>query len=453
VQIAYNGYPSRSDNVEVRIRHQAGETALTLNQQQPPDLDALYRSLGAFEFADLAEVTVVPRNDKYTIIDAVRFVPVQSAESVGGDALAAAKAAEKEASANEDELKLQKKDLEKLQKELAELEKQGPPVARCLSVKDEQLRGDYHICIRGNVKNLGPVVPRGFLSVASSGGSPRIPDSASGRLELARWIASPDNPLTARVYVNRVWSQLFGEGLVRTVDNFGVPGERPSHPELLDRLAADFTGDGWSTKRLIRRIVLSRAYQLSSLPRAADQRLDPENRLLSRQNRRRLDAESLHDALLQVSGELSFPAGGDSVRPETKSEYGYPFEFGPRAIYLPVFRNQLPDLLAAFDFPDPNLSRGKRTSSTLSTQALFLLNNPFVLDRARRAAARVQTVSDIDSERLEWLAESCFGRGPSVAERELADRYLHADAQSSPQARWERICQAFFGSVALRYVD
>ena len=167
-----------------------------------------------------------------------------------------------------------------------------------MAVEEAKKIEDCRICIRGSVQHRGPAVPRGVLQVATVGEPPKIPKDASGRRELAEWIVSPQNPLTARVYVNRVWHYLFGAGLVRTLDNFGTTGEMPSHPELLDFLAARFMEDGWSTKRLVRELVLSHAYRMSTADNAKAVAVDPENRLLWRMNRKRLDAESLRDAML-----------------------------------------------------------------------------------------------------------------------------------------------------------
>jgi hypothetical protein len=356
------------------------------------------------------------------------------------------------------ELSASESQLSTLNSQLSALKTSGPvKPAEVVSVKDEETeRGDYQICIRGNVKNLGDSVPRGFLAVATTGETPTISAAASGRLELAHWIASPDNPLTARVAVNRIWSHLFGTGLVRTVDNFGNTGETPSHPELLDFLAIRFVEAGWSVKGLIREIMLSRTYRLTSDAAAEHLAADPENRLLTRQNRRRLDAEALYDSILSLSGALDLTAGGDTIRPDTKSEYGYRFDVGRRAVYLPVFRNQLPDLFAVFDFPDPNLSQGRRTTSTLSTQALFLMNSPIVAEQARRAAERLLADETDTAGRLDLLYERALGRLPDETERRLALEYLDgADSAGGPERleRWTGLCQGVIGCLDFRYTQ
>src|SRR5262249_5898659 len=239
-----------------------------------------------------------------------------------------------------------------LEAELKQLQASAPERPTAMAVLEAEKVEDCHLCIRGNYHNRGPKVPRGFVTaLLPPGSSPAIPAKESGRRQLAARIASPDNPLTARVMVNRVWHHLFGAGLVRTVDNFGNTGEAPSHPELLDHLALQFIKDGWSVKKLIRQVMLSRVYQMSSAADSAEGRkLDPENRLLWRANRRRLDAESIRDAMLTVSGTLDRTAGGPSIRPGTMAERDYRFEDTRRSVYTPVFRNRLLELFEAFDF-------------------------------------------------------------------------------------------------------
>src|SRR5690606_12745883 len=189
--------------------------------------------------------------------------------------------------------------------ELKKLQARAPKRPMAMSVREEEQISDIPVHIRGSVHNLGEVVPRGFLQVASYGPSPTIPADQSGRLELAEWITQADNPLTARVYANRIWHWLFGYGIVRTVDNFGTTGEEPSHPELLDFLASRLIEEGWSTKRLVRRIVLSRTYRQSVAAEPPLLEADPENRLFGRAERRRLDAECIRDAILAISGTLT----------------------------------------------------------------------------------------------------------------------------------------------------
>jgi hypothetical protein len=291
---------------------------------------------------------------------------------------------------------------------------------------------------------------------------------------LAAWLASPDNPLTARVLVNRIWHHLFGAGLVRTVDNFGTVGERPSHPELLDYLALRFVRDGWSVKKMVRLLVLSRAYQMSSLVvdggwwvvdgeksnfspstthHSPSTIRDPENRLLSRMNRRRLDAECLRDAMLCVSGRLDRSAGGPTIKKGTTSEIAYRFEDTRRGVYTPIFRNKLLELFEAFDFGDPNLVNGRRNVSTVATQALYLMNSPFVMEQAQYAAKALLAVPKLDDAgRVDCAYRLALGRSPTPRERDIALKYIAASG-GERSAAWERFYQALFACIDFRYVN
>ena len=258
--------------------------------------------------------------------------------------------------------------------------------------------------------------------------------------------------------VNRIWKHLVGEGLVRTVDNFGTTGELPTHPELLDWLAVRFVEDGWSVKQTIRRIMLSRTYQQSSRANPAAAKVDPENRLLSRMNRRRLDAEALRDAILAVSGQLDLTVGGPTIEPGTKSELEYQFNTVRRSVYVPVFRNNLLEIFEVFDFADPNLVIGRRNTSTLPTQALYLMNSPFAMEQAGFAAERLLAAPNLDDAgRIDRAYQLALGRPPTPRERELALEYLSDmddEIEGSTRAEaWAGLCQALFASIDFRYVD
>jgi hypothetical protein len=246
-----------------------------------------------------------------------------------------------------------------------------------------------------------------------------------------------------------------GAGLVRTVDNFGVTGEAPSHPELLDYLAVRFCAEGWSVKKLIREIMLTHAYQQASTADADTTRraakVDPENRLLWQMNRHRLEAECIRDAMLAVSGNLDRTMHGPMVTKATL-ERDYRFEDTRRSVYTPVFRNRLLELFEVFDFANPNSCLGSRTASTVAPQALYLMNSPFVMDQARKAAQTLVSLKDLDdTARLERIYRLTLGRLPSERERELALGFI---AQSGPRdAGWERVCQALFACVDFRYVN
>ncbi len=462
VRMSYTPGESRATNVPVVLQTADGERIVTVDQRQVPAVDGLFTSLGTFRFTNDQAAEVMISNAGTTghvIVDAIQFLPVEvpapdvaveleppSSEEVTGEV---------ELTAVLDRIAALESSVSELEAELTTLQEHAPPAPPTVpSVKEADAVADCAICIRGNPHNQGDVVPRGVLRVINTVDSVSIHGEASGRFELARWIADANHPLTARVYVNRVWQHLFGVGIVRSVDNFGTTGELPSHPVLLDHLASRFIENGWSTKTLIREIVLSRAYRLSSQPSEEQLATDPENRLQSWHSRRRMSAEMLYDSILSLSGELDLIAGGDTVREGTDSEYGYEFDVGQRAVYLPVFRNRMPDLFTVFDFPDPNLSVGHRNVSTLSTQALFLMNSPFIRGRARAAATRLVAERENAGERIEALYQRGLGRPPTFAEHDQIVRFLESDAMAArdERASWTDVCQAVIGSVEFRYV-
>ncbi len=291
---------------------------------------------------------------------------------------------------------------------------------------------DEFLFVRGNTATPGAPTPRRFLE-ALGGHAGRWDARGSGRLELARRLVDPANPLTARVFVNRVWHHLFGRGLVPTVDDFGHMGEAPSHPALLDHLAVRFMREGWSVKRLLRELVTSRTYSLDSeaSPRAVE--IDPTNVLLQHHSVRRLPAEAVRDAVLAVSGTLDTTVGGPPVplhlsefqqgrgRPPSGSLDGE----GRRTVYLSVRRNFLSALLLVHDFPIPFTAMGRRARSNVPAQALALLNDPFVVQESRRWAERLLAEGPAGTDaRLEWLYREAFARGPSAAERAAARTFV-----------------------------
>jgi hypothetical protein len=320
-----------------------------------------------------------------------------------------------------------------------------------MSVTEEKLIEDTKVHVRGNVHNLSEAAPRGFLTVALHGTPPSIPKSQSGRKELAEWIASKDNPLTARVYANRVWHWLFGAGIVRTTDNFGITGELPSNPELLDHLALTFIESGWSVKKLIRYIVLSRTYRQSTTGEAATITADPENRLFGRANRRRLEAECIRDTMLATSGQLDLTRGGPTFAMSLAADYGYKKDSTRRSVYLPQFRNAMPEMLEVFDAADPSTVTGKRNSGTVAPQALFMLNHPFVLEQSKHTAARLLAEKHADdAARLTRAYRLTLGREPTAGEREVAQRFLKGKNEKDA---WTAIFHALFASAEFRYVN
>ncbi|MFO0951872.1 MAG: DUF1549 domain-containing protein [Isosphaeraceae bacterium] len=363
------------------------------------------------------------------------------------------------------------KDLEARRAELASLEKQAPAVPDAMCVED-QAPTNLRVHIRGNHTTLGKdVVPRGFPAALGGSTADTIPPGTSGRLELARWIGRGDHPLTARVMANRIWLGHFGEGLVRSADNFGSLGEPPSHPELLDWLARRFVESGWSVKSLHRLILLSSTYQMSSRYDERAHEVDPDNRLLWRMPRRRLEAEAVRDAILAVGGRLD-PSPGGSLLNAKNHDYvyatgpgrGVPYDSDRRSVYLPVIRSALYDVFQAFDFADPSTSSGQRVATTVAPQALFMLNDRLVQRGAASFAARLCARPGLDDAgRVRLAYDLAFGRPAGAAEVERAVAYLGrfrtlAEAESPAPGEaetkaWQALCRALIGSSEFIYVD
>jgi hypothetical protein len=341
-----------------------------------------------------------------------------------------------------------KQRIKDLQAEMEKLKKSAPaapPMAHGLA---EAAPADMHIYVRGNPAQQGEIAPRRFLRVLAGDDPPRF-TKGSGRLELANVIASKDNPLTARVIVNRVWAWHFGRGIVGTPSNFGQLGERPTHPELLDDLAARFVENGWSLKWLHREIMLSATYQQGSEPSARAGELDPDNRLLSHVNRRRLEVEAYRDALLMVSGQLDQSFGGPTIDLSSPKDRR-------RTVYCKVSRHELNGLLRLFDFPDANITSERRTVTTVPQQQLFVLNSPFVIGQAKALAARVTAEGSDDTRRVRRAYLLAYGRPATDAEVALALRYLGGKddpAEKNALTRWERYAQALLAANEFLYVD
>ena len=422
VRLAHNYNVRRATNAPVTIRHARGETRVVVNQQEESPHGKLFRTLGKFHFEAGTGGFVRISNDgtdgKNVIADAVQFIPTFQPEA--GKAPLAKGTSDRAA------------EVKKLEAQLKQLQAKAPNRPLAMGVREAKKIGDTAIRIRGVTANKGALAPRGFLQVASNGPAPVIPKDQSGRRELADWLTSADNPLTARVFANRAWHWLTGSGLVRTVDNFGATGEPPSHPELLDALAIRFVEDGWSVKKLVREIVLSRAYQMSSAPHAAGHQADPDNRLLWRMNRTRLDAESIRDAILQVTGKLDRKMGGPSVKQFNMSpgihvtpnvdyvgfDIDNPANYR-RAVYRFVFRT-LPDpFLEAMDCPDASQQAPVRSSSVTALQALAMLNDKFIVRQSEHLAERLQREAKTPREQIRLLYSLTLHREPTAKEIEL----------------------------------
>jgi hypothetical protein len=287
-------------------------------------------------------------------------------------------------------------------------------------------------------------VPRGWLQVLSKG-EPVTFREGSGRAELARLIADRSNPLTARVFVNRVWDMVFGKPLARTTSNFGATGEKPTHPELLDDLAARFMQNGWSVKRLARELVMSATYRQGSSGSAANAKLDEANENLWRMERRRLGIEAWRDAVLAVSGTLT-QEGGASQNLDAPDNH-------KRTLYAQISRRELNKTLMLFDYPDANVHAARRSTSITPTQKLFVLNSPFVIDQSRRLAGRLQQTAGDDVARIRHAYELLFAREPQPDELAIALEFLNQPATHSAMTAWEQFAQALLASNEMLYVD
>jgi hypothetical protein len=341
-----------------------------------------------------------------------------------------------------------------------------PPPAFALAVEDDHPI-DLPVHIRGSHLTLEKTaVPRGFVKAVYSSdlASETISTNQSGRLELARWLTDSKNPLTARVIVNRIWQAHFGEGLVRTSDNFGVRGEEPSHPELLDWLAREFIRSGWNVKQLHRLILTSATWQQSSMlenptPVAKALNVDPDNRLLWRFPRQRLEAEMIRDSLLAVSGRLDVTEGGSLVTWKN-DEYtpgdGISASSVRRSVYLPVVRDRVFDMFTIFDFANPSVGVAKRATTVVSHQALFFLNSPLVKESARALARTLLAdVAMRDNDRISKAYERALSRLPNPNETAQALQFLSTAAPAEKTegrlAVWAAWCQVLLASNEFIY--
>ncbi len=321
----------------------------------------------------------------------------------------------------------------------------------------------------------GEKAPRGFLSLLTHETPPQIPADSSGRRELADWMLAESNPLTARVMVNRVWQWLFGQGLVNTPDNFGTTGGKPANQALLDTLAVRFRESGWSVKSLVREIVLSRAYQLASDYDEKNFAADPENELVWRMNKRRLDAESIRDAILAVSGQLDpKPQWGSPIAERGEGPIGVFQQFPgagvpeeqlveagtlspARSVYLPIARGMVPDALAVFDFAEPGFVSGRREVTNVPEQALYMLNSPMLANAAQKLAERVLTslpATAHQSHRVQFAYGLVFSRSPTEAEQKAAADFFAKFPNNNAVANaWTSFCRALLASAEFRYLN
>ena len=360
-----------------------------------------------------------------------------------------------------------KAELKRLRDDVTQFEKTAPELPTAMGVSEDKVV-DVAIHIRGNPLKLGDTVPRRIPRILQSASPAQFDAEHSGRLELARSFTTPEHPLTSRVLVNRVWRWHFGKGLVRTPDNFGLLGEMPTHPELLDWTARRFTAQGWSLKRLHRLIMLSSVYQLDSNAAPTLVERDPENRLLGRAEVRRLEAEEVRDALIAVSGRLDQTLGGSLL---TVKNRAYFFDHTSRdltdytsprrSLYLPVVRNNIYDVFQLLDYPDAAIPTGDRTTTTVAPQALMMLNSDFVAKAsADMAGLLLGDTSATDESRIGRMYVAAFARDVTSVEITEARAFLNQVEQAletlAPgqrrQRAWECLCQIVLASNEFIYL-
>ncbi len=454
VRVAYSPGPNRSARVPITIELGGGKSLNKVLDQRTIQIKPMWASLGTFDFdaSDLAAVTIANVGTTgYVIADAVQFLSPD-------DRVAAS-----DSNVDREKIRAVESELESWKAKLKSLQKEAPeeiPVAMAPSDRPAAEIADSHVHIRGDVDNLGEMVPRGFLRVCSQGDAAIVDPQGSGRLELAHWLTDPDHPLTARVFVNRVWMHLMGEGIVRTVDNLGLRGERPSHPELLDHLAGEFIREGWQSKPLIRRIVTSEAYRRSSEYRTESIEEDPENRLWWRMQRRRISAESIRDTMVWTTGNLDQTptakimssyktlisdnqGGGAEVLEGVASAH--------QSINVPIIRSHVPPMLVALDAADPDLLVGKRPTTNVPGQALVLINSPDVNRWAGETADWIVAAAGDFDDRLKLAHQTCLQRIPTEDDRRLAEAFFEGSRESDK--RWQEWIAALLASTEFRFLE
>ncbi|MDM4016948.1 DUF1553 domain-containing protein [Roseiconus lacunae] len=464
VRFAYNTSGNRAANVPVTIDTADGQKQISVSQNKsltgPP-----WKTLGTFRFDQNLDAIVRLTNhgtSGYVIADAVEFVPVDDTSN-------------KDSQKTEQRIAIAKGDVRAIERQLKELDATKPPpipVAMAPADRPTDQIGDCPLHIRGEVRNLGDIVPRGFLQVCSAGDATIESPHGSGRLELAHWLTDPDNPLVARVMVNRLWAKVFGEGIVRTVDNFGQRGERPSQPALLDALAIELMRSGWRAKPMIRQMVLSKTYSRSSEYHEPSAQTDPENRWLWRAHRKRIPAEAIRDSMLVAAGRLTdqeptAPVADKGVlvtknnasTKEVVSGIDQPI----RTVYLPVIRSNIDPLLRSLDIADPDLLVGKRPVTNVPGQTLVLLNSEYVNAWAMQTADRIASDHDAWDDQIAAAYQVCLSREVTVADCDAIEHYLgglagsesfaEADSPDRQLRQLRDVVAALFASTEFRLLD
>jgi len=360
-------------------------------------------------------------------------------------------------------------ELTKLRADLKRLEEDMPELPSTMGVMDgTNIVKTLPVHIRGSHLALGKPVPRGVPQVMTISTRPQFSERQSGRLELARWLTDPEHPLTARVMVNRIWRWHFGQGLVTSTDNFGVLGDRPSHPELLDWLARRFIAEGWSVKAMHRLVMLSSTYQMEANALQGNSHADAENRLLAHFPLRRLEAEEIRDALLAMAGSLDLTMGGKTIPLKNRefvfnhtSKDATTYDSPRRAVYLPIIRNHLYDLFEQFDYPDPAVPNGNRSATVVAPQALLMMNSELVSKAATQFAEQLLADQGAsEARRLDAAYVKAYGRLPSAAERKRAERFLSGllgetgkDKAAARRAAWTALCQTLLAANEFIYLN
>ncbi|HEU0119142.1 MAG TPA: DUF1549 domain-containing protein [Bryobacteraceae bacterium] len=355
--------------------------------------------------------------------------------------------------------------LRSLDQELKDLEAATPDYPHAMGVTEGEKIDDLAIHLRGSHWTLGQKAPRRFLKVIAGDNQPAIPEGHSGRLELAQWLATKDHPLTSRVIANRMWRWHFGKGIVPSVDNFGRLGEKPTNQPLLDWLAVEFVNQGWSMKQMHRTMMLSNTYQMSSAYDAKASETDPDNVLLWRMNRRRLEAESIRDGIMEVSGGLDVKTTGGSILKYKDRQYvantakggDVDYEKNIRAVYIPVVRSSMYDVFNAFDLPDPAVSNGDRDATVVAPQALFMMNGAVMLRHSRQMAERLLARTDLDDAgRVKEAYERALSRPATSKDIDQALTFI-AQMQTawkgSRESAWQSFCKSLLASNEFIYIN
>jgi hypothetical protein len=455
VRVAYSPNENRAGNVPVTVVARDGKHQVSLDETVTPKIGGLFQPIGRFDFEKGGKVEVIfdthGTEGRYVIVDAVQFIPV---DDIAREAMAVN-------AVNESDIDpLFRMSESDLKKELTKLIEDLKDEEVAMAPRDAAKGQDVHLRVRGEVNQLGPVVPRSFLKVLYDGPEPEIGEGESGRLQLAEWIVNPDNGLLDRVMVNRIWLHLFGRGIVESVDNFGRLGTPPTHPELLEYLAFTFRENGGSIKSLVREIATSRAYRMSSTADPEIVEADPANEWFSRQNRRRLTAEEIRDSILFVSGELDRePASATATK--LGVDLDKPLSFAKekkRTVYLPVARNNPATELAVFDAANPDLVSGTRSQTTVPTQALYLLNSEFIHRQAGLLGNLAIENASRPGEEVAWLYQTLLGRAPNPVELQqglglIADLSGGSEEKADLAVATGHLAHVLLASTEFLYLD